>query len=130
MRSNRLRRNCRTLNSTRSFPNSHPIVLTRGRVTIARDAFRREDANLLTIVEAMGYESDTAFSLAFKRQFGRRPWHHRCRMQRIGAAAWQATGGEFLSSGSSLRRWLPNRFTALLLPFLRNHRWSTPRCDL
>jgi AraC-like DNA-binding protein len=64
-----------------------PVFLTRWRMTIAGDALRREDANLATIAEAIGYESDTAFSLAFKRQFGSSPRRYRSRMQRIGAAA-------------------------------------------
>jgi AraC-like DNA-binding protein len=34
---------------------------------------QREDANLATIAEAIGYESDTAFSLAFKSSASRPP---------------------------------------------------------
>jgi AraC-like DNA-binding protein len=47
-----------------------------------RDALRREDA-----AEAIGYESDTAFSLAFKRRFGSSPGRYRTRMQRLSTAA-------------------------------------------
>jgi AraC-like DNA-binding protein len=61
--------------------------LTRWRMTIARDALRREDANLATIAESIGYESDTAFSLAFKRMFGSSPGRYRTRMQRLSMAA-------------------------------------------
>jgi AraC-like DNA-binding protein len=61
--------------------------LTRWRMTIARDALRREDANLAAIAEAIGYESDTAFSLAFKRMFGSSPGRYRTRMHRLGMAA-------------------------------------------
>jgi AraC-like DNA-binding protein len=55
--------------------------------TLARDALRREDANLATIAEAIGYESDTAFSLAFKRMFGSSPGRYRTHMQRLSTAA-------------------------------------------
>jgi AraC-like DNA-binding protein len=61
--------------------------LTRWRMTIARDALRREDANLATIAEAIGYESDTAFSLAFKRRFGSSPGRYRTQMQHLSTAA-------------------------------------------
>jgi AraC-like DNA-binding protein len=61
--------------------------LTRWRMTIARNALRREDANLAAIAEAIGYESDTAFSLAFKRMFGSSPGRYRTRIQRLNVAA-------------------------------------------
>jgi AraC-like DNA-binding protein len=61
--------------------------LTRWRMTIARDALRREDANLATIAEAIGYESDMAFSLAFKRRFGSSPGRYRTRMQPLSTVA-------------------------------------------
>ena len=61
--------------------------LTRWRMTIAREALRREAANLATIAETIGDESDTAFSLAFKRRFGSSPGRYRTRMQRINMAA-------------------------------------------
>ncbi len=61
--------------------------LTRWRMTIARDALRREDANLATIAETVGYESDTAFSLAFKRRFGISPGRYRTQMQHLRPAA-------------------------------------------
>jgi AraC-like DNA-binding protein len=41
----------------------------RSCMMIARDALRREDASVATIAEVIGYESDTAFSLALKRRF-------------------------------------------------------------
>ena len=56
-------------------------------MTIARQALRREDANLATIAMSIGYESDTAFSLAFKRVFGSSPGRYRMRMQRLNMAA-------------------------------------------
>jgi len=61
--------------------------LVRWRMTMARNALMREDANLATIAEAVGYESDTAFSLAFKRMFGSSPGRYRIQMQRQSLAA-------------------------------------------
>jgi len=48
---------------------------------------RRMDSNLATIAEAIGYESDTAFSLAFKRRLGSTPRRYRTRMQRLSTPA-------------------------------------------
>ncbi len=56
--------------------------LVRWRMAIARDALTREDANLATIAEAVGYDSDTAFSLAFKRAFGSSPGRYRTQARR------------------------------------------------
>jgi AraC-like DNA-binding protein len=61
--------------------------LTRWRMMIARNALKRDDANLATIANAIGYESDTAFSLAFKRMFGTSPGRYRARMQHISVDA-------------------------------------------
>ncbi len=61
--------------------------LTRWRMMIARDALTHGDSNLAKIAEAIGYESDTAFSLAFKRAFGSSPGHYRTRMRRLSKAA-------------------------------------------
>jgi AraC-like DNA-binding protein len=72
----------------RSLVGMAPLeYLVRWRMAIARNALTREDANLTTIAEAVGYESDTAFSLAFKRMFGSSPGRYRTRMQRHGMAA-------------------------------------------
>jgi AraC-like DNA-binding protein len=60
--------------------------LTRWRMTVARQALRREGANLAVIATSVGYESDTAFSLAFKRQFGGSPGRYR-QLGRIGTPA-------------------------------------------
>ena len=51
--------------------------LTRWRMTVARRALRSQGANLTTVAASVGYESDTAFSLAFKRQFGDSPGRYR-----------------------------------------------------
>ncbi|MCZ0732939.1 AraC family transcriptional regulator [Phreatobacter sp. AB_2022a] len=59
--------------------------LTRWRMTIARNALRSENTNLAAIAAAIGYESDTAFSLAFKRMFGSSPGRYRA--ERAGVAA-------------------------------------------
>jgi AraC-like DNA-binding protein len=61
--------------------------LTRWRMMIARNALKCEDSNLATIAEKIGYESDTAFSLAFKRMFGCSPGSYRNQIQRLGTAA-------------------------------------------
>jgi AraC-like DNA-binding protein len=61
--------------------------LTHWRMTIARDALRRKDPNLAAIAEAIGYESDTAFSLAFKRTFGSSPGRYRTQMQHLSTVA-------------------------------------------
>ena len=56
--------------------------LTRWRMTIARNALRRDDSNLAAIAETLGYESETAFSSAFKRMFGCSPGSYRTQMSR------------------------------------------------
>jgi len=53
--------------------------LTRWRMTLARHALRSHDATLATIATMVGYESETAFSLAFKRLFGESPGRNRTR---------------------------------------------------
>jgi len=54
---------------------------------IAGDALRRSDRNPATIAEAVGYEPDTAFSLAFRPMSGSSRGRYRIRMQRLGTAA-------------------------------------------
>jgi AraC-like DNA-binding protein len=51
--------------------------LTSWRMMTARRELQREHANLTTIARQVGYESDTAFSLAFKRTFGCSPGRYR-----------------------------------------------------
>jgi len=51
--------------------------LTRWRMTVARDALKGERTTLATIATSVGYDSETAFSLAFKRLFGVSPGRYR-----------------------------------------------------
>lgn len=62
--------------------------LTRWRMTIASNALKHHDANLATIAQDIGYESDTAFSLAFKRTFGCSPGKYR-NNARMRDASWE-----------------------------------------
>jgi AraC-like DNA-binding protein len=67
----------------KSLVGSAPLeYLTRWRTTIARNALRRDDSNLAAIAETIGYESETAFSSAFKRMFGCSPGSYRTQMSR------------------------------------------------
>lgn len=61
--------------------------LTQWRMTIARNALKSADCNLAQIAEKVGYESDTAFGLAFKRRFGCSPGSYRSQIQRVQRAA-------------------------------------------
>jgi AraC-like DNA-binding protein len=54
--------------------------LTRWRVVLAAHLLRGGEANLGRIAESVGYESEAAFSRAFKREFGVPP------------GAWRRTG--------------------------------------
>lgn len=49
------------------------------RMTLARAALRDGTATLAEIASRIGYDSDTALSLAFKRRFGESPAHYRAR---------------------------------------------------
>jgi AraC-like DNA-binding protein len=67
----------------KSLAGSAPLeYLTRWRMTIARNALRRDDSNLAAIAETIGYESETAFSSAFKRMFGCSPGFYRTQLSR------------------------------------------------
>ena len=63
--------------------------LTQWRMTLAADLLRRTDAPLVRIAEDVGYQTDTAFSRAFRREFGAPP------------AAWRR--GQVAASDSSPR---------------------------
>jgi AraC-like DNA-binding protein len=47
--------------------------LLRWRMQLARDALRRNDGNVASLAERLGYASESAFGNAFKRVFGRAP---------------------------------------------------------
>jgi AraC-like DNA-binding protein len=51
--------------------------LTHWRMAIARDALRTEHGTLATISARIGYDSETAFGLAFKKMFGQSPGRYR-----------------------------------------------------
>ena len=51
--------------------------LHRWRMTIARSALRHSEAPLIDIASRIGYQSDTAFSIAFKRASGKSPGRFR-----------------------------------------------------
>ena len=51
--------------------------LSRWRMAVARTALRHSDAPLIEIAERVGYLSDTAFSIAFKRSTGHSPGRFR-----------------------------------------------------
>ncbi len=55
--------------------------LTGWRMTIARHALKFESDALAKIAMKIGYESETAFSLAFKRIFGESPGQYRARVR-------------------------------------------------
>ena len=51
--------------------------LQRWRMTVARSALRNSEASLIEIALRVGYQSDTAFSIAFKRSCGESPGRFR-----------------------------------------------------
>lgn len=60
--------------------------LIHWRMTVAREALKRDRAPLGEIAEAIGYESETAFGLAFKRKFGESPGRYRSRLHQAVAS--------------------------------------------
>ncbi|VTY39943.1 RCS-specific HTH-type transcriptional activator RclR [Xylophilus ampelinus] len=57
--------------------------LTHWRMAVARDALRRGGENIARIAERVGYQSETAFSAAFKRSTGDSPGRYRARQQAV-----------------------------------------------
>ena len=53
--------------------------LTQWRMLLAANLLRRSNAPLARIAEEVGYQTDTAFSRAFRREFGMPPaaWRRR-----------------------------------------------------
>jgi AraC-like DNA-binding protein len=51
--------------------------LSGWRMTVARNALRKGDESMVDIAERIGYQSDTAFSAAFKRATGTSPGRFR-----------------------------------------------------
>jgi AraC-like DNA-binding protein len=69
---------------------SSPIqYLTQWRMLIASNLLSRSNASLASIAEAVGYQTDTAFSRAFRREFGEPP------------ATWRRARGTGPLAGSS-----------------------------
>ncbi|MGH8278408.1 MAG: helix-turn-helix transcriptional regulator, partial [Gammaproteobacteria bacterium] len=53
---------------------SSPIqYLTQWRMVLASNLLARSSAPMTQIAEAVGYQTDTAFSRAFRREFGQPP---------------------------------------------------------
>ena len=67
--------------------------LTQWRMLLAANLLCRSNAPLARIAEDVGYQTDTAFSRAFRREYGAPPaaW----RRNRIGESRWftEAAGG-------------------------------------
>jgi AraC-like DNA-binding protein len=57
--------------------NSPMEYLARWRMQVAGDRLRNTESNIATIAYAVGYESEAAFSTAFKRAMGHAPKYHR-----------------------------------------------------
>jgi AraC-like DNA-binding protein len=51
--------------------------MTNWRMMVARNMLKHQTCPLASIAEAIGYQSETAFSLAFKRRFGCSPGRYR-----------------------------------------------------
>ena len=59
--------------------------LINWRMTLARDALRSGSRSISELAAATGYESESAFSTAFRREVGSSPRHYRNASQDGGA---------------------------------------------
>lgn len=67
----------------KSLVGSAPLeYLYQWRMTLARAALRHSEESLMQIASHVGYLSDTAFSIAFKRSTGQSPGHFRTQSRR------------------------------------------------
>jgi AraC-like DNA-binding protein len=57
--------------------------LTRWRMMLAADALRHPHKTITSIAVAVGYDSDSAFSTAFKRIMGCSPRKYHSRMREV-----------------------------------------------
>ncbi|MGJ7554476.1 AraC family transcriptional regulator [Variovorax sp. RB3P1] len=73
----------------KALTGSTPLDYLGGwRMTVARNALRHSDEGIARIAERIGYQSETAFSAAFKREIGESPGRFRTQARaRQGAAA-------------------------------------------
>lgn len=64
----------------KALTGSTPLDYLGGwRMTVARNALRHSDEGIARIAERIGYQSETAFSAAFKREIGESPGRFRTR---------------------------------------------------
>jgi AraC-like DNA-binding protein len=64
----------------KALTGSTPLEYLGGwRMTVARNALRHSDEGIARIAERIGYQSETAFSAAFKREIGESPGRFRTR---------------------------------------------------
>jgi AraC-like DNA-binding protein len=66
--------------------------LAQWRMLLAANLLARSNAPLARIAEEVGYQTDTAFSRAFRREFGMPPATWR-RQRTLGSAEAAAAGG-------------------------------------
>jgi AraC-like DNA-binding protein len=71
----------------KALTGSTPLDYLGGwRMTVARNALRHSDEGIARIAERIGYQSETAFSAAFKREIGESPGRFRTRTRSPAAA--------------------------------------------